>query len=167
MKQWHVVHCHTSSEIKAVVNLERQGFECYLPFYTKSRRHARRVDQVKVPLFPRYLFVRFDRQADRWRSINSTIGVNRLISNGEDPVPIADVLIDDIRSRENDQGVIKINLISPPLPGEAVQVIGGPMLDHSGIFECEKDNDRVVILLNLIGRDVRVTLHSELVVSAA
>ena len=63
-------------------HLGRQGFQVYLPRYTKRRRHARRVDTVAVPLFPRYLFVSVA-VAQRWHSIRSTIGITRLVANGD------------------------------------------------------------------------------------
>ena len=66
------------------------GFETYLPRYEKRRRHARRVETVAAPLFPRYLFVAIDLASQRWRSIHSTIGVSRLVCNGEDPAVLAD-----------------------------------------------------------------------------
>src|ERR1700712_4542648 len=87
-RQWYVVQSQLNSENKAVVNLERQGFDTYLPKYLKRRRHARRVDEVAAPLFPRYLFVGIDLNAQRWRSIFSTVGVARIICNGGFPAPV-------------------------------------------------------------------------------
>ena len=60
MNRWYVAQTHAQAEAKALLNLARQGFQSYLPQYVKRRRHARRVEWVKAPLFPRYLFVRFD-----------------------------------------------------------------------------------------------------------
>ena len=57
---WYVVHTHPRAEAKALLNLDRQGFSCYLPRYLKRRRHARRLETVAAPLFPRYLFVALD-----------------------------------------------------------------------------------------------------------
>ena len=50
---WYVVHTHPRAEAKALLNLDRQGFSCYLPRYLKRRRHARRLDTVAA-VFPRY-----------------------------------------------------------------------------------------------------------------
>jgi transcriptional antiterminator RfaH len=85
---WHVVQTHSRAEEKAVVHLMRQGYDVYLPRYLKRRRHARRSETVAAPLFPRYLFVSFDRQVQRWRSIQSTIGVSQLVCNGETPASL-------------------------------------------------------------------------------
>jgi transcriptional antiterminator RfaH len=71
---WYVVHTHPHAEAKAAAHLERQGYSTYLPRYLKCRRHARRIEIVPAPLFPRYLFVTIDRLRQRWRSIQSTVG---------------------------------------------------------------------------------------------
>ncbi len=79
---WYVVQTHANAEVKAATHLGRQGFEVYLPRFLKRRRHARRVEIVPAALFPRYLFVA-DIASQRWRSIHSTIGVCRLLCNGD------------------------------------------------------------------------------------
>ena len=61
----------------------------YLPRYLKRRRHARRIDIVAAPLFPRYLFRRNRHGVQRWRSIYSTVGVSRLVCNGDYPAPVS------------------------------------------------------------------------------
>ncbi len=80
---WHVVQVHTHAEAKAQMHLNRQGFGTYLPRYLKRRRHARRTEIVAAPLYPSYLFVTFNPLIHRWRSIQSTVGVARLVCNGE------------------------------------------------------------------------------------
>ena len=67
-QRWYVVQSQPNAERKAVMHLERQGFTTYLPRYLKRRRHARRVEIVGAPLFPRYLFVGIDLTMQRWRS---------------------------------------------------------------------------------------------------
>ncbi len=67
------------------INLIRQGFEIYLPRYLKRRRHARKVDVVAAPLFPRYVFINIDMATQRWRPIQSTFGVSHLVMNGDEP----------------------------------------------------------------------------------
>ena len=75
MKRWYVVHTRPNGELRAAHNLERQGFKTYLARYIKERRHARKVERIQQPLFPRYVFVNLDTDTDRWRSILGTFGV--------------------------------------------------------------------------------------------
>ena len=95
--RWYVVQTHAHAETKAIAHLARQGFKAYLPRYLKRRRHARRIETVSAPLFPRYLFVTIDMVCQRWRAIRSTIGVARLVCNGDDPVPVADNIIETLK----------------------------------------------------------------------
>ena len=60
MKQWYAVYTKPRMELWARSNLWERGFEVYLPQYRKLRRHARKLDIIAAPLFPRYLFVRAD-----------------------------------------------------------------------------------------------------------
>src|SRR5919197_1504940 len=98
--RWYVVQTHAHAEAKALGHLVRQEFTPYLPRYLKRRRHARRIETVAAPLFPRYLFVTIDMVCQRWRSIHSTIGVARLVSNGEGPIPGPGAGIGGIKARE-------------------------------------------------------------------
>jgi transcriptional antiterminator RfaH len=163
---WHVVQSHFHSEAKAQIHLARQGFETYLPRYLKRRRHARRVDVVGAPLYPGYLFVAFDPAVAQWRSIRSTVGVTRLLCNGELPRTIDGSIIDGLRNREDEQGFIQLAQRSRFAGGDKVRVRDGIFSDCLGLFENMTDRERVVILLDLLGRKVRVTLDEEFIAAA-
>jgi len=163
---WHVVQVHSHAEKKAAAHLRRQGFETYLPLYLKKRRHARRVETVTAPLYPSYLFVRFNSLIHRWRSIHSTIGVVRLVCNGDIPAPLDQAIIENLKSRENEQGFIQLDRRPKFALNDKVRVSDGVFTDCLGLVEGVSDRDRVVILLNMLGRKVRVLLDEELVVAA-
>ena len=163
---WHVVQVHLHAEIKARMHLSRQGFETYLPLYLKRRRHARRIETVSAPLYPSYLFVRFNPSIHRWRSIHSTIGVARLVCNGDVPAALDQAIIDNLKKRENERGFIQLDRKPKFSPHDKVRVCDGAFTDCLGLVEDVSDRERVVILLNMLGRKVRVLLHEELVVAA-
>jgi transcriptional antiterminator RfaH len=163
---WHVVQVHPHAESRAQMHLVRQGFATYLPRYLKRRRHARRTEIVPAPLYPSYLFVTFNPAIHRWRSIHSTVGVARLVCNGEVPAVIDGSIIDGLKRRENDQGFIQLGRRSQFAPGDKVRVREGVFSDCLGLFESMGDHERVAILLELLGRKVRVVLDEEFVVAA-
>lgn len=163
---WHVVQVHVHAEAKAQIHLARQGFETYLPRYLRRRRHARRTDIVAAPLYPSYLFVTFNPSIHRWRSIQSTVGVARLVCNGETPAAIDGAIIDGLRSRENEQGYIQLERRPQFAAGDKVRVREGVFCDCLGLFESLSDRERVAILLELLGRKVRVVLDEDFVVAA-
>src|SRR6201987_5144494 len=104
--RWFVAQTHSPAEAKATAHLNRQGFEIYFPRYLKRRRHARRIETVAAPLFPRYLFVAIDLNIQRWRSIQSTIGVTHLVCNGDEPATVSNGVIEQLRGREDERGFI-------------------------------------------------------------
>ena len=160
MKQWYVVNTKAREEPKASFNLKRQGFNSYLPQYKKTRRHARRIDTVLAPLFPKYLFIEFDLDLERWSSINSTAGVKKLIMFGSLPATLPSELVEEIRTREDVEGVVSLSQYLKIKQGDQVTINSGAFNEHRGIFECQDDDKRSIILLKLMGRDVRVRLAS-------
>lgn len=164
--RWYVVQTQPNAERKAVAHLARQGFETYLPRYLKRRRHARRIENVMAPLFPRYLFVAIDMTVQRWRSIQSTMGVSRLVCNGEEPAPVVDSVIAALREREGDNGAVRLDRLPRFAPGEQVRIVGGVFASCLGLYEGMTDRDRVAVLLDLLGRKVRVSVDDLSVIAA-
>jgi transcriptional antiterminator RfaH len=164
--RWYVVQTRPHSEAKAGSHLQRQGYGIYMPRYLKRRKHARRVDTVIAPYFPRYLFVAIDSDNQGWRAIDSTVGVLNLVRHGDAPATVPPTVIAALRSREDERGFIQI--AAPPrfVPGDKVQIVDGAFSECQGLFEAETDNDRVAILLDLLGRKVRVMLDGGSVAAA-
>lgn len=158
---WYVVHTHPNSEAKADFNLRRQGFSTYLPRYLKQRKHARKIELVARPLFPRYLFVALDLAFDQWRSIQSTLGISQIVLAGEMPTPVPGGVVDEIRAREAEDGYVKIGLSPGLKPGSKVRLLDGVFADAVGVLERISDDRRVAILLSLLGREVRMSVPSE------
>jgi transcriptional antiterminator RfaH len=158
MKRWYAVQSRPRSELEAAANLSRQGFEVYLPRHRRTRSHARRRDLVSYPLFPGYLFVRFDALRDAWRSAASTFGVSRLVGPPDAPLPIPDPVIDHIRSREDPEGFV-VAATSELRPGDQVCVASGPFAEMRGIFEAKTGEERIRILLSILGGEVRVNVR--------
>jgi transcriptional antiterminator RfaH len=154
--RWYVVHTQPHSERRAELNLQRQGFETYLPRYLRSRRHARRSETVSRPLFPRYLFVALDLARDRWRAIQSTFGVCRLVLAGDEPVPVPEGVIDEIRLREGEDGFVALTLAAGLRPGSQVQLVDSIFANCHGVIDRIADDRRIAVLLELLGREVRV-----------
>ena len=161
-----VVQTQLNGEAKATQNLLRQGYDIYLPRFLKRRRHARKVDFVARPLFPRYVFVAIDMTTQRWRSIQSTFGVSRLVCNGDNPALVPEGVVRALRAREDDKGFIKMDSRPEFAPGDKVRVLAGAFMDNAGLFDGLADHDRVSILLDMLGRKVRVLLDADLVTAA-
>lgn len=165
-RQWYVVNTSPHGEARAELNLRRQGFVAYLPRYLRKRRHARRENVVAKPLFPRYLFVALDLSKDRWRAVQSTFGVSQLVSAGEVPLAIPEAVIDEIRARESGDGFIQLGLPAGIGLGSSVRLIDGIFADYEGVIDRLAGDRRVAVLLQLLGREVRVFVPAASIGSA-
>jgi len=160
MNRWYAVNTQAHQEARADENLRRQGFDSWLPRFRRQRKHARRIDHVLAPLFPGYLFVRLDPEIERWRSINGTFGVVRLLCNGDAPLAVPDGLVEEIMQRRDGCGTV----VLPPRSlafGKVVRVVAGPFADLEGLVQEMPGRDRVVLLFNLLGRKVRASVPME------
>ena len=124
MKRWYVVYTHAGNEAMAEGQLARQNFVTYLPKYRKKRRHGRRVTEITVPLFPRYIFVELDLDAQRWRAVNSTYGVRHIVCMGERPGALPENVIPEIKKREADDGHVALTFREPFRKGEVALLSG-------------------------------------------
>jgi transcriptional antiterminator RfaH len=156
---WFVVRTKPQAEEKAARHLANQGFAAYLPRYRRRIRHARRNMIVLRSLFPGYLFVELDPTRCRWRSINGTIGVQGILTNDDVPLAVPEAIVAEIRSREDESGAVKL---APPAftPGQLVRLTEGPLAEVSALFEEMRDENRMVLLVSLLGRKVRMQVNA-------
>ena len=164
MESWYAVHTRPREEGVANEHLQRQGFETYWPRYIKRSSHARRVRDLAVSLFPRYLFARFDRGKNGWLAIRSTRGVLGLVSQGVEPVALSSRLIDDIRARENAAGFVVLSRQVDLKLNQRVHLASEAFKNHDLIFTEMKDRDRVTVLMALFGREFQVAVPLEQIV---
>jgi len=158
-RRWFVVHTQPKSEMRAVPNLERQGYHTFCPCMRHTVRHARKSTPVMVPLFPGYVFVQLDVSADQWRSINGTRGVIRLITNGETPVAVPVGIVEDLQRRISPDGAM--DWTTSLKIGDQVKIAEGPFAAFIGTLQKLDASGRVRVLLDLLGRSVSVSLHAE------
>ena len=156
--RWYVVHTRPQTEQQAVEQLRRQGFDVYLPCCRKLRRHARRREVVHAPLFPRYLFVAIDLDIQRWRSINGTLGVSHLICQGDRPAPVPEGVVERLRAREDGGGMVSLADIALFDRGAQLRVLDGTFVGKTGFYDRMTAEERVVLLLEILGRKVEVSI---------
>ena len=156
--RWYVVYTRAQAERQALEHLKRQGFDAYLPLCRAIRRHARRREVVCRPLFPRYIFVGLDLAADRWRAVNGTVGVSRLVCRGERPAPLPDDVVASLRAEEDVEGLVSLTSLVLFDPGARLRVLDGAFEGQTGVYAHMTESERVVLLFDLIGREVEVTV---------
>jgi|MEHZ01.6.fsa_nt_MEHZ011613301.1_3 transcriptional antiterminator RfaH len=157
--RWYVAKTHPNGEQKALFHLQRQGFDVYLPRYLRRVSHARRISWQPRPLFPTYLFVTMSGPDQRWRAIKSTVGVAHLICDERGPLPVLAGIVEALKNEEDDRGLVMTGRKVPFEKGAEVQIMSGAFADHIGRFEGATDDERVVILLDLMGRQVKARVN--------
>lgn len=154
MKRWFAVHAQPRRETLALAHLERQGFEAFLPQVRQLRTFGRRRREVIEAFFASYLFVSLDLESDRWRSINGTIGVRRIVCFGEQPAPLPAGFVEALLASFGPDGALHVE--ESLHPGDQVRIIGGAFDDQCGQLLAAGPGERVTILLNLLGAERRV-----------
>ena len=154
MSNWYLIHSKIRQERVALENLERQGFECFLPLIRAEKLRRGDLQVVQEPLFPRYLFIRLGTgaQAQSWAPIRSTAGVSRLVTFGQTPAKIDDELIADILIQSNSAEVQLRHFEA----GEPVMVTDGPFVGLEAIYQMPDGEGRVMVLLNILSKPVKM-----------
>ena len=163
---WYVVTTRPNQEARAVQHLARQGFAPFLPQIRKTRRHARKIENIAAPLFPGYLFVAFDAARQAWRTVNGTFGVQRLICRGEEPVPLPESFMAQLLAQRDAEG-----FFAAPVPelcrGDKVRLLDGPFADCVATILRLGEGERVWLLLDLLGRAVTAEVSRQDIAAAA
>jgi transcriptional antiterminator RfaH len=105
-------------------------------------------------------------ETQRWRSIHSTTGVSRLVCNGDEPAPVPPAVVAALQGREDGSGFVQLERRPQFAPGEPVRIVDGVFADSLGLFEGMADRERVAILLDLLGRKVRILLDESAITAA-
>ena len=152
---WYLVHTKPRQEKCALDNLQRQGFQCYLPTHPSEKLRQGMLTVTDDPLFPRYLFIRLGQgdSAPSWAPIRSTKGVSRLVSFGVEPAKVADSLVETLRAQEATVQAVPERLFKP---GERVRLTEAPFAGIEGIYQIADGERRVMVLIELLSKQVRV-----------
>jgi transcription elongation factor/antiterminator RfaH len=165
-RRWYVAATEPKKHGLAVQNLERQFFRCVCPYIQRVRRHARRTENVLVPLFPGYIFVNFDIDKDRWRSINGTLGVIGLISFDQArPRPMPDEAMASLLEKYCSDSVA--SEADDLRSGDSVMIISGPFADQYATVERLDDKGRVRLLFDILGGTAGLCLNTNSVIPVA
>ncbi|MFJ5162114.1 transcription/translation regulatory transformer protein RfaH [Pantoea sp. NPDC088449] len=159
MENWYVAQTKHAQEKRARQHLEDQGVTCLLPVFSRVRlRNGRVRDIAPQPLFPGYLFVRFDPDVVHTTAIKGTRGISTLISFGGLPSVVPDHVITQLEAGWEGAPVTT----DAPVNGDRVMIEDGAFEGLEAVW-CEPDGmKRAILLLTLMNRQVRVPVESHL-----
>jgi len=153
-KSWFALQVRSRRESSIAAQLIEQGYECFLPLYKSVRRWSDRMKELEQPLFPGYLFSRFDYL--NCRSLLMTPGVQQVLGNGRSPIPVEEQELQSIRQ------ALGSGLPNQPWPylqvGERVRVNYGSLNNLEGFLINFKGSHRVVLSVTLLQRSVAMEI---------
>lgn len=156
---WFLAQLRPNSAAIAERNLQRQQFLTFLPRETCTRRVRGQFVSRLEPLFPGYIFVSFNPARGRWNTINSTFGVSRLVSFGSAPAPVPDDLVSKLILRCDAEGMLRPQCDLSE--GDKVVIANGPFSDFVGKIDTIEGQERVFVLLDMMGRQTRVQANPQ------
>jgi len=165
--RWYVIYTKANEEDRAERNLAAWGLTT---FYPRIRRKQLNEFSGKVvyfprPLFPRYLFARFNAETLLHKVSNSR-GVQKVLSIDFAPIPVDDEIVALIQSRVKEDGFVRLD--EPFTRGDVVQIKDGSLKGLNGVFDRSmKDKNRVMIFLTAINYQASVVVERNLVQLAA
>ena len=158
-KEWFILQFKPNAHHQAAKNLNQQGFETFLPLHDTTSRKLSRFINTSRPLFPGYMFIKFDRAESEWHKINNTYGVSRLITFNYILKSVPIIFINHLMKRYDLSG--KLIPIQKLKKGDQVTVLKGPFANFIATVEkCEADQ-RIWILMDLMGRKAKIQTPSE------
>jgi transcription elongation factor/antiterminator RfaH len=151
---WFAMQVRSRREAMVATQLKGQGYECFLPLYKSERRWSDRVKEIEQPLFPGYLFCRFE--FHNRGPLLRTPGVQQIVGIGRTPTPVAENQVESIRQ------ALASGLPSQPWEylqvGQRVRVNHGSMNNLEGILINLKGTNRVVLSVTLLQRSVAMEI---------
>jgi len=165
MNLWFVIQTKPKKEEEARSYLTLKGVEIFNPLMENFVIRNGKITKEFKPLFPSYIFGKFDLEQDyslvRWGR-----GVKKVLGSGDGPTPVAEVVVEIIKRRTDPHGIVRKTYHFKA--NDTVRIKSGPLKNLLGIFErWVSDTDRVRILLNLIGYQPEVELHCSMIEKVA
>ena len=159
MNQWYLIQFKPNSHRVAERNLRRQEFETFLPMQKITLRKASRFVNDLKPLFPGYMFVSVNSELAPWRTINSTIGVSKLVSFEGKPKPLPLQLISGLMLGCDASGT----LIQPKSlnEGDSVEMLNGPFANFIATVDTIDPKQRIWVLMDFMGQKTRMQVIAD------
>ena len=152
MKNWYLIKTKPRQEKIAKQNLDNQGYRTFCPIVIINNR--------LVVLFPGYLFTQLNDKTQNWSPINSTKGVSHFVKFGLNFAKVPTSVIEFIKINQHITAD-KFKNLNKFKRGDKVQISDGPFKNWMAIFKCYKSDERVILLMNLLGREQSLNIKEE------
>ncbi len=158
---WFAVYTKSRQEHIALLNLERQSFECFLPMAENPyQRRSGKNETRREPLFPRYLFLNALPGSQNLATVRSTRGVVGLVRAGFELITVSESIITGLRTRmDPETGLIGLDPV-PLNSGDKVRIFDGPFAGLEGVLKEHRSEIRSLLLLKMLGTETTIEVDS-------
>jgi transcriptional antiterminator RfaH len=150
---WHLVHTKPRGETRAMENLERQGFEVFLPMISLQKVRRGKLSNVTEPMFCRYLFIRTTSIMQDLSLVRSTLGVIALVRFGAVPAKVPNDWVESIRL----QPAVQEKLFNA---GDKLLIGHGMLKGLDAVFVQPDGETRAIVLINLLSKSHMVSYET-------
>jgi transcriptional antiterminator RfaH len=158
-KLWAILQFKPNAHKLAEHNLNQQGFKTFLPFEEVSKYKNQKLISTHRPLFPGYMFVAIERENMPWQKINNTYGVSKLLTLSEKPYIIDDHVVSGIMANCDQDGVLLLQ--KQFSKDDSVRIISGPFDDFFAKVVSVDKNQRIWVLINIMGQATRTLVEAK------
>lgn len=166
LSRWYLAYTKPKQESVALVNLEQQGFEAYLPLFKKFKKTELGPMALFEPMFPRYILFRPSCQEQSISAVRSTKGVSTIVRFGFEPALLHDDLVQRIRQMEQLRDQATIEELNQLKVGQKVRLKHTALGDIEGLVQ-KVSSKRVAVLLEILGRPTVVQVDHHQVEAGA
>ena len=150
---WYLLQTKPNAHVIARENLQRQGFDVFLPLIIKTKKKSGKFLEAKAPLFPGYLFMGTSINPIQWKSINGTRGISSAVTLDGIYRPVNTRIIEGLQQRCNENGIIK--QLGEIAPGDRAKIERGPFAEFICTLDDIRDNRRAWVLIDLLQQQTK------------
>jgi transcription antitermination factor NusG len=154
VRQWHVLYTRHQHEKPVARIVSSKGLEGFLPLYAAAHRWQDRTKQLRLPLFPYYVFIRGGMNSQL--QALSTPGLFTIVGWAGHPAAIPDGQIEGIRQMV--ESAFRIEPYPYLRAGDKVRIRSRTLQGLEGILVRKKNLFRLIISLEMLGRSAAIEI---------
>ena len=170
MEQWYVLHTKSSAEKQVASALDQRDVQTFLPLISVAphKPPEGQKEQQREPLFPGYLFARFDLTTGSPADWKWIPGLRYLVRFGEVAIPVPDEVMSLLERKIPEMQAARSNPASAFKPGDVLRIKDGPFAGMQAVFDKNYvSGERVQILLDALNGSYKLKIEAASLEKAA
>ena len=150
---WYLLQTKPNAHVTACNNLRQQGFDVFLPLINKTTKKNGKFLDIRIPLFPGYVFMGTSINPIPWKSVNGTRGISKAVTLDGVYRSVSALIIDGLVRRCDNNGVIQS--LNDIVSGDRAKIERGAFAEFICTVEQIKEDQRAWVLIDLLQQQTR------------